>query len=58
MHNNHLLFKETQENFDGVLVRIFKPQGTANQLPGIVYIHGGGWYNFSTSKFQISPSSV
>ncbi|XP_052057635.1 arylacetamide deacetylase-like [Mytilus californianus] len=44
--------EEEEANFDGILVRIFKPTSTNGLVPGIVYIHGGGWYIFNTKTYS------
>ncbi|WP_285657882.1 alpha/beta hydrolase [Actinomycetospora sp. NBRC 106375] len=35
-----------------VRVRIFAPEGSANPLPGLVYIHGGGWITGNIEAFD------
>ena len=33
----------TDEVFDGVTVRVYKPKKKNTKLPGLMYYHGGGW---------------
>ncbi|OWF41419.1 neutral cholesterol ester hydrolase 1-like isoform X1 [Mizuhopecten yessoensis] len=42
----------TDETFDGVPVRVYKPTSTKTLLPGVVHIHGGGWALLSVDAYH------
>ncbi|XP_033760091.1 neutral cholesterol ester hydrolase 1-like isoform X2 [Pecten maximus] len=42
----------TEDTFDGVPVRVYKPAGVQKLLPGIVHIHGGGWALLSVDAYH------
>lgn len=45
--------KSTEDSFDGIKVRIYRPQVSTNKLlPGVVYIHGGGWTLFNIDIYD------
>lgn len=44
------------ENFSGVPVRIFRPirkdKSSSDELPGLMYFHGGGWVNLDIDAYH------
>lgn len=42
----------SEDTFDGVPVRVYKPTGAKGPLPGIVHIHGGGWALLSVDAYH------
>ena len=47
--------KHSDTTFDGVGVRLYEPvEKSAKPVPGIMYIHGGGWIVGSTGKLTVA----
>ena len=47
-----------QSAADGILVRIYKPNGLIGSLPVIVYYHGGGWVIGSLNVYEPSAKAL
>ncbi|MCI1187354.1 alpha/beta hydrolase [Hymenobacter sp. DH14] len=43
---------------DGILVRMYKPNGVTGTLPAIVYYHGGGWVIGSLDVYEPSAKAL
>ena len=43
---------------DGILVRMYKPNGVTGTLPAIVYYHGGGWLIGSLDVYEPSAKAL
>ena len=43
---------------DGVLVRIYKPKNAEENLPVIVYYHGGGWVIADLDTYEAAPMAL
>jgi acetyl esterase/lipase len=51
-------FYTPQSAPDGILVRIYKPNGVTGTLPAIVYYHGGGWVIGSLDAYEPSAEAL
>ena len=45
-----MLLQTVDDVFDGIPVRIYRPEFRMNDAPAIVFFHGGGWVFCSIGK--------